>query len=390
MKDSIWKKIKNISKGMKDLSHIGIANIVGKAIAAIFWFALASLLGAEAYGEVSYLIAIATIVGGLAIVGGSQTVTVYVAKKVPIQPPIFLIALILGTLGSIAIYFILDNLVISFFVIGYVIFYLMVANLLGKKLYKKYAIYFIIQKIVFVSTATALYFIIGINGIVLGYAISFLVFSGTIVNEFKNTKLDFSVLKPRIKFMAHSYGLTLERLVSGQTDKLIIAPMFGFAILGNYHLTFQFLSILSIIPAIVFQYILPQDASGISHTKLKQLTVISSVIIATIAITVTPIVIPILFPEFIEAVQLIQIMSISTIANAINIIYSSKFYGQEKSNIVLFGQAILVGVYITGIFVLGNYFGINGVATAFVLAAIAQSIFFVVMSRKFTGGIKNE
>ena len=382
----IWGKI----KGMKDLSHISIANIAGKAIAAIFWFFLAALLGAEAYGEVSYLIATATIVGGLSIVGGTQTITVYTAKKISIQPPIYLIAVILGAIGSIIVYFILDNIVISFFAMGYIIFNLIIANLLGKKLYTKYAIYFIIQKIIFAVSATILYFLIGINGIVLGYAISFLVFTGSMINEFRNTKLEFTVLKPRVKFMAHSYGLTIERLVSGQTDKLIIAPLFGFAILGNYHLTFQFLSLLNMIPAIVFQYILPQDSSGISHTKLKQLTVISSIILCVAAIAITPIVIPIVFPEYNEAIQLIQIMSISTIANAINVIYSSKFYGQEKSNIVLYAQATLIGVYISGIFILGNYFGINGVATAYVLAAISQSIFFVVMSRKSRSSGENE
>jgi O-antigen/teichoic acid export membrane protein len=382
----IWKKI----KGIKDLSHIGIANIAGKAIAAIFWFFLAALLGAEAYGEVSYLIATATIVGGLSIVGGTQTITVYTAKKISIQPPIYLIAVILGTIGSVIVYFILDNIVISFFAMGYIIFNLIIANLLGKKLYTKYAIYFVIQKIIFAVSATILYFLIGVNGIVLGYAISFLVFTGSMINEFRNTKLEFTVLKPRVKFMAHSYGLTIERLVSGQTDKLIIAPLFGFVILGNYHLTFQFLSLLNMIPAIVFQYILPQDSSGISHTKLKQLTVISSIILCVTAITITPIIIPILFPEYNEAIQLIQIMSISTIANAINVIYSSKFYGQEKSNIVLYAQATLIGVYISGIFILGNYYGINGVATAYVLAAISQSIFFVVMSQRFRSEMKNE
>ena len=382
----IWEKI----KGMKDLSHIAIANIVGKALAAIFWFFLAALLGAEAYGQVSYLIAAATVVGGLSIVGGTQTITVYTAKKISIQPPIYLIAVILGTIGSVITYFILDNIVISFFAMGYIIFNLIIANLLGKKLYTKYAIYFIIQKIIFVAAATILYFLIGINGIVLGYAISFLAFTGSMINEFRNTKLEFTVLKPRVKFMAHSYGLTIERLVSGQTDKLIIAPLFGFAILGNYYLTFQFLSLLNMIPAIVFQYILPQDSSGISHTKLKQLTVISSIILCVIAITITPIAIPIVFPEYNEAIQLIQIMSISTIANAINVIYSSKFYGQERSNIVLYAQATLIGVYISGIFILGNYFGINGVAVAYVLAAISQSIFYVVMSQKFKGEKKNE
>jgi O-antigen/teichoic acid export membrane protein len=384
MEEGLWLKLKNTIIRMKDLSHLGIANIIGKIIAAVFWFFLAALLGAEAYGEVSYLIATATIVAGLSLLGGTETITVYSAKKIPIQPPIFLITAIIGAIGSLVIYFILDNIVISFFVMGYVIFNLITASLLGRKLYKKYAIYFIVQKIVFAITATLLYFLIDINGIILGYAISFLVFSGHIINEFKNTKLDFSLLKPRIKFMAHSYGLTIEKLISGQTDKIIIAPMLGFAALGNYHLTFQVLSLLTMLPAIVFQYVLPQDASGISHPKLKQLTIIISIFLTVIAIIITPIGIPILFPEYVEAIQLIQIMSISAISNAINVIYSAKFYGKEKSNIVFFGQACLIVVYITGIFVLGNYYGINGVAIAYVLGSITQSIFFVIMSRKFT------
>ena len=115
MEEGLWLKLKNTIIRMKDLSHLGIANIIGKIIAAVFWFFLAALLGAEAYGEVSYLIATATIVAGLSLLGGTETITVYSAKKIPIQPPIFLITAIIGAIGSLVIYFILDNIVISFF-----------------------------------------------------------------------------------------------------------------------------------------------------------------------------------------------------------------------------------------------------------------------------------
>jgi O-antigen/teichoic acid export membrane protein len=162
---------------------------------------------------------------------------------------------------------------------------------------------------------------------------------------------------------------------------LIIAPLFGFALLGNYNLSFQFLSVFSMIPAIVFQYILPQDASGVTHARLRKLTILVSIAIAVLAIILTPIFIPLLFPTYTASIQLIQIMSVSAIANAVNVIYSPRFYGQEMSNIVLYGQAILVAIYISGIFVLGGSFGINGVAISFVLASISQSVFFVTMSR---------
>lgn len=379
--DEIWDKIKQRLEKTKDLAHVGVANIAGKAIVAVFWFYLASLLGAESYGEMNYLIAIATTAAGLSIIGGTQTITVYTAKHVPIQPPLYLIALVLGTIGSIVVYFVSENVAVSVFVIGYVIYNIITAELLGRKFYKKFAVYFVLQKVLFVAIAVGLYFVLGITGIILGYALSFLIFSGRIASEFKQTKLDFSVLRPRAKFIIYSYGLTIEDIISSQTDKLIIAPLFGFVLLGNYNLSFQFLSVFSMIPAIVFQYMLPQDASGVVNARLKKITVITSVVISALAIILTPIFIPMLFPKYIESIQLIQIMSISAISNAVNVVYSSRFYGQEMSNIVLYGQGILIAIYISGIFVLGGLLGINGVAISFVLASISQSIFFVTMSR---------
>ena len=42
--------------GLRDMSTIGIASIVGSAISAIFWIYLAALMGAENYGEMGYYI----------------------------------------------------------------------------------------------------------------------------------------------------------------------------------------------------------------------------------------------------------------------------------------------------------------------------------------------
>ena len=91
------------------------------------------------------------------------------------------------------------------------------------------------------------------------------------VKEFRNTKIDFQILKPRFGFMINNYALTIEKVLNGQVDKLIIAPIFGFALLGNYALSIQFLSIMLIIPSIVFQYTLSQDATGNLSKKIKKM-----------------------------------------------------------------------------------------------------------------------
>ena len=102
------------------------------------------------------------------------------------------------------------------------------------------------------------------------------IFSFIVLKEFKKTKIDFKILKPKFGFMMNNYALTIEKVLNGQVDKLIIAPMFGFAILGNYALSIQILSIMSILPSIVFQYTLSQDASGKSSSWIKKFSILSS------------------------------------------------------------------------------------------------------------------
>jgi len=208
-----------------------------------------------------------------------------------------------------------------------------------------------------------------------------LVFSFVVLKEFNKTKINFKILKPRFGFMMNNYALTIEKILSGQVDKLIIAPMFGFAILGNYALSIQILSIMTILPSIVFQYTLSQDASGKSSILIKKFSILSSVIMAVLAITLTPIVLPIVFPEYIEAVQIIQIVSLYVIPSSIILAYSSKLLGEEKSKYVLAGQAISAGIYLGGIFSLGTTIGINGIAISFVIAGCGQAIFYFIVSK---------
>jgi len=253
--------------------------------------------------------------------------------------------------------------------------------LLGKKYYKKYSIYFILQKILFVSLALIFYFIMGYVGVVLGYALSFLVFSHIIIKGFKEIPLNFTVLKERFGFMMNNYALTIENIVKSQLDKVIIASMFGFSLLGNFSLGIQVMALMQLIPSIVYQYTLSQDATGNPSYTIKKLSILSSVGMAILVFLLTPLLFPLLFPEFVEAILVIQILSVSTIPFAINMSYTSKFLGKEKSRLILTGQAIYVIIYMLGLFTLGQFYGINGVAFSLVLAAISQTIFYFIADR---------
>ncbi len=267
------------------------------------------------------------------------------------------------------------------YVLGYVIFSLATAEILGKKEYKNYSIYLITQKILMVGFALFFYYFIGLEGVILGIALSFFPYLTRIYKSFKNDEINFSLIRPRLGFIINSYALDLTRTFSGYTDKLIVAPLFGFMILGNYQLGIQMLSILGILPVIVYQYILPRDSSGESNKKLKKLTIAVSIILAILGITLAPIILPVLFPKFTEAIEVIQIVSISVIPSTINLMYISKFLGKELSKIVLIGSGIFLTVQIIGIFSLGGIFGINGIAYSLVLGTIAEAIFLVMINK---------
>jgi O-antigen/teichoic acid export membrane protein len=376
-----WNEIKKYFLNFKGLGIIGGASSITNAIGAIFWFVMASLLGTENYGEVSYLIAIGVIASRISLLGATNSLLVFIPKGINIQIPIYIISITSSILTSIIVFVVfLNNPSVSLYIIGFVIFTLITSEALGRKSYSGYAKYIISQKLLLVGLSTSLFFIIGFEGVILGIAISFFPYVIKIISDIRNKEIDFSILKSKKGFIINNYLLDLTNAFNGSLDKIIIAPLLGFALLGNYQLGVQFLSILAIIPAMVFQYTLPLDASGNSNKILKKLLIIYSILITVITILLAPIIVPLLFPDFLEAIGIIQIISISVIPSTITITLISKYLGNAQSKIVLVGSAIFLGVQIPSIILLGNQFGINGAAIAIILGHTVQAIYFLTVN----------
>jgi len=136
-----------------------------------------------------------------------------------------------------------------------------------------------------------------------------------------------------------------------------------------------------LIPSIIFQYIVPQDASGNPSILLKKITVLISVIIAILALIFSPMVIQIMFPAFIEAVSIVQIISLAVIPGTINYMYISKFLGNLKNKIILFSSIIFLTSIILGMIILGQLYDVQGIAAAFVLANTMEAIFLLIADK---------
>ena len=383
MKD-IWNQFKIISNKFRDLSFYSVGTLVTNGIGGVFWLYMASLLGTEGYGEVSYLISIGIMAGTVSLAGMSNLLIIYGAKNIKIQSTVFLIGLISsGIVASIVFFIVNSDITISLYIIGYVIFTLVTAELIGQKLFSKYSKIVIIQKIILVVFTIVLYHIIGLQGIMLGIAISFLLFIVIMYKTFREIKIDFSILKTRYKFSINSFLLDISNAFNGSLDKIIIAPILGFSLLGNYQLGLQFIGLLYLVPGMLFSYALTHDASGNSTKVVKKIIIGISILFSILSVILSPILLPILFPQFTEAIVVIQIMSVSIVPSAITSTYISKYLGSENSKIVIIGSVLYLSAQIISIIILGNMYGLNGVALSVVISALVQMIYFIIIDKLY-------
>ena len=378
-----WNLIKQI-KGLKSISQIGAATAGGNAIAAIFWIYMADLMGQEDYGELGYMLSIAGIATTISILGGQWTMSVYTAKGVRIESSLYFISIITSTVSAIILYFLFENVGMSVYVISLVIFNLFTAEILGKKRYKTYSKIFFLQKIILVALAILLYYILGAEGVLLAYGISYLVFTSRIISALRNHEFNFGLLRQRFKFWMFNYIIQLSNSARAQIDILLIGPLFGFALVGNYFLGLQVLGLFLILPLIIFKYTLPQDSSGSSTKQIKIITVATSIGFALLGIFVAPEVIPLVLPEYTDTVELIPLLSLAIIPRTVTTMLMSGFLGKENNMHLLVGNLIAFSIIVSGILYLPEYFDIVGLAIAYVLSVTIQTIYLLIVYLRTT------
>ena len=367
---------------IKGLLSIGFSDVIGTAISATFWFFLATLIEPDEFGQIFYFLGIAGMASYISLIGTQNTIIVYVAKKIKIQSTLALLSLIVGGISSIVIIMIFYRIDVSLILLGYIINTLALGDLLGRKLYKSYSKYFLIQKILTLVLGFGFYYLFDVQGIIFALALSYIAYAVRVFKGFRETKIDFSLLKPRFGFISNNYMMVLAEGSKTQMDKLIIAPLLGFSLLGNYALALQIVGVMLMFTTIVFKYTLSHDASGNANKKLKEISLLVSVGIVITAYLLSPIVIPEFFPKYSESVEAIQIMGLSIVPATISAIYTSKFLGLEKSKFVLTSKIVSLITIIVGMIVLGSILGITGLAIAFVLSISIEAMIFILINIK--------
>lgn len=366
---------------LKDLVTLGSSNLIGSAIQGIFWFYIATILTKSEYGELGYLISLATVAFGISFLGMGVVTVVYESKKENIFPTAFILVLISSGIAAIVSFIIIQNISVSLLIIGLTIFEIILHGLLSKQHYKRYSKHLLLKAVISVILALLFYEMFGINGILLGYFIGSIVVLKELYPLMKNKKIEFSVFRPKIRFVLQAYFIRLSEIIFAWGDKLIIGTVFGFLMLGNYFFAAQYLFLLDTIPRSIAQYLLPQESKGQKNKNLKIFSILLISGIAVVSIIIIPYPVNAWFPKFEDSILPMQILSISIIPTAISQIQISQFLGKENSRIVLIGGILQASLYLFLIILLGSSLGLIGIAMGLLISVIIRAIFNLIIGK---------
>ena len=364
-------------KGIKGILSLSVGDYGGAIIVSAFWFLLAFLISPEEYGEIHYFMGIAGLAFSISLLTTQETIVVYTAKNVKLAPTLFLISLIAGGIAAVVITVLFSRFDSSFLLLGFIVNDLAIGYIVGKKLFTKYPKYFLLQKSLTFVLGISFFYLFGVEGIIFAIALSYGHFLFIIAKVFRTSSIDFSLLKKHRGFIGNNYFMNVSGAVRSHIDKIIIVPLIGFEILGNYALALQIYAVLMIFSNIIYRYALPHDASGTSTRKIKLIGLSYAVGVSMLGFTILPMIVPQIFEKFNDIGPAIQIISLAIIPTTIGLFYTSQILGREKSSVILASRILGSISIIAMLVVLAPLYGMVGAASAFVLSALVGCVFLV-------------
>ncbi|AIC16436.1 putative Polysaccharide biosynthesis protein [Nitrososphaera viennensis EN76] len=368
-------RVRNLFGLEKGLLQVASGNTLASIIGAFFWLFMASIMRVEDYGRLNYYLAIISIVASISLLGLQNTVITYLAKgKTNIKYQANLIVLISNLIILPILFFIVQNIFVILSLIGLSFFTMSWAETLANKDYRKFSIIILSQRAVQVFLSILLYTVMGVDGVILGYALSTLTFAFNFFRSMSNFTMKLDDVKEKRSFIIHSYALTLSNSVTNNADKLLVTPLFGFGILGLYQISFQFFMFLSVIPLSIFQFLLPRESTHYQNKKVVILGLGTAVAFSIIFYFAIPPIISSFFDHFLESMQSAQIMIFGLIPMTANAIMTSRLFGRETSRPVFIAAVVYISALSILVLLLGRELGLIGLAIAALGSLVLQSV----------------
>jgi len=366
---------------LKKFSYVALGRIIASAVLALFFLIFATILEPTDFGKLGYLIALAGTFSVVSRFGLPQTVVVFIAKeKKLLSDQVNLLAVILACVATIILLFI--NEYTAFLCLAISFFFMYQHNLLGEKRYKRFLKSSILRITIIFIISFPLYFVLDIQGILLGMALGNLISSVWFVKSINFRIKSFQLLKNNYKVLINNFGIDASTNLISTLDRLLIGIIFGFLFNGIYIFNMQILFGLEILPRILYLFLLSEESSGRKHKKINYCVVLVSVLSTVIAIIFAPLIIEQFFPKYSDGIIGLQILVLSLVPISISSILTAKLQAVESTK-VGYSAIVSIGSLLPLLGLLGNEFGMMGLSLAVVVSSILTTIFLYCLYRNF-------
>ena len=367
----------SFKESIKNLSILGGGQIVVILLSVIFYFGFAYILGPEKYGNLAYLISIATVIPTLSRFGLGLSVITFIAKKeIELEKSANLLVFLTAVITS-SILVLIDPFV-ALLAFSFSIFQMQIGNFLGQKKYKTVSLSTIGRSVIWIAGAFSLYFVMDIPGILLGMAIGNLAFSYNYLKSLKLKEWNFKKLKSKFNIIVQNFSVALQYTIPNQVDKLVIVPLFGFQTTGIFHFAIQFLIAIELLTLNLHRFLLAEQSSEKISKRFIYLISLTSAIIILAGIYLSPLIIENLFTEYESSILPVQLIIFGTIPLMIIAILNAKLQVLE-SKLLGYGVVIRIGANLALIPLLGGLMGIIGLVVANLISLILLTIFLLIL-----------
>jgi O-antigen/teichoic acid export membrane protein len=366
------------------------STLISSSLGAAFFLYVAMIVSVEDYGKINYLLSSAALAFAISVLGMDTTIMTYVPKRsISVLYQANALVFIASVLSATIAGFLANNFIVSILILATACYYMSTVQMMTQKRYKEGAILSIGGKALQIPLSIVLYFFFGISGFIVGYAIAYFVFGYRFILSLKNFRLSFDELKKLFRFSLKMYITTLTSVLNPATtlisylDKIIVGVFFGFYILGSYQLSYQVFLFLSIMPSNIFRFLLPQEAEGRVVKKTIKISGLAFACIISLAIIImTPYVVPLVYPKYLQSILPIQIISLAIIPLTLVFMLQTKILAEERNpNHMLYAGLITTVSEILLLLLLGSILGLVGLAMSLVIALTMQFLYLFAVRR---------
>lgn len=212
---------------------------------------------------------------------------------------------------------------------------------------------------------------------------------------FPTLNFNWLQVKEHLKFGIYNFGEGILGFIQSNWDNIMIGKLLGTQLLGYYTLAYQ----LAIFPIIKINPIVLQIAYPIlaklknnmrelkkSYIKVLDLiTFFNFPLLAGLLVTAEGVVPLIYGPHWEATFPLIKIFVFISVASCLSHPLFTLVYTKEKPNLLFYLNILTLLVKIPLVYLLGKYWGITGIAYAFLIATIINTIFSFIIARSLIG-----